>query len=155
MKIRSAVPYLLHAYRPTAGQSGFNRRSAEMRTCLKISLTVFWVGSCVVLQVGLPVITVLLLRRGTTVCMELQPPMGPLSIPKMDMEQRWNDTGRGKSKDSERNLSQSHFVHHKSHMDCPGRDPGPPQRESGDKPLRYGPYRWFPLARQNDTTQKS
>jgi hypothetical protein len=32
------------------------------------------------------------------------------------MEQRWNDTDRGKPKDSEINLSQCHFVHHKLHM---------------------------------------
>jgi hypothetical protein len=31
------------------------------------------------------------------------------------MEQRWNDTDREKQKDSEKNLSQHHFVHHKSH----------------------------------------
>jgi len=29
-------------------------------------------------------------------------------------------TGRGKSKYSEENLTQSHFFHHKSNMDCPG-----------------------------------
>jgi hypothetical protein len=31
--------------------------------------------------------------------------------------QRWNDTDRGKPKNSEKNLSQYHFVHHKSCMD--------------------------------------
>jgi hypothetical protein len=29
----------------------------------------------------------------------------------------WNDIYRGKSKNSDKNLSQYHFVHHKSHMD--------------------------------------
>jgi hypothetical protein len=33
------------------------------------------------------------------------------------MEQRWNETDRGKPKYSGKNLSQCHLVHHKSHMD--------------------------------------
>jgi hypothetical protein len=33
------------------------------------------------------------------------------------MEHRWNETDRGKPKYSGKNLSQCHFVHHKSHMD--------------------------------------
>jgi hypothetical protein len=32
-------------------------------------------------------------------------------------EPRWNDIDRGKSKNSEKNLSQCHSVRHKSHMD--------------------------------------
>jgi hypothetical protein len=43
------------------------------------------------------------------------------------MEQGSNDVDRGKQKDSEKNLSQCHFVHHKSHMDWPGREAGQPR----------------------------
>jgi hypothetical protein len=32
-------------------------------------------------------------------------------------EPLWNDTDKGTPKNSGRNLSQCHFVHHKSHMD--------------------------------------
>jgi hypothetical protein len=41
------------------------------------------------------------------------------------MEHRWNEIDRGKPKYSysEKNLSQYHFVHHKSHMD----ETGPPR----------------------------
>jgi hypothetical protein len=38
-------------------------------------------------------------------------------------ERRWNDIDRIKPKNSKKNLSQSHFVHHKSHVDLPGREP--------------------------------
>jgi hypothetical protein len=40
------------------------------------------------------------------------------------MEYQWNETDRRKPKYSGKNLSQCHFVHHKSHMDSPGMEPG-------------------------------
>jgi len=37
----------------------------------------------------------------------------------MSMEQWWNDTDRGKLKDSEINLSQCQFFYHKSNINWP------------------------------------
>jgi hypothetical protein len=65
---------------------------------------------------------------------ELLPPTGLLSIPQViydSGEPRWNDIDRLKPKNSYKNLSQCHFVHHKSHMDRPGREHGPPRWEAG------------------------
>jgi hypothetical protein len=45
------------------------------------------------------------------------------------MEHRWNKIDRENPKYSGKNLSQFHFVHHNSHMDWPGIEPGPPQWE--------------------------
>jgi hypothetical protein len=52
----------------------------------------------------------------------------------MSVEHRWNDTDRGEQNNSERNLSQRHFVRHKSHMDSTGRNPGlrPERRATND-----------------------
>jgi hypothetical protein len=49
---------------------------------------------------------------------------GPIANPagntRLNMEQRWNDIGRGNPKDSENDLSQCRFVYHKSYMDWTG-----------------------------------
>jgi hypothetical protein len=34
------------------------------------------------------------------------------------------------------NLPRRHFVHHKSHLTRPGREPGPPRWEASDYPLK-------------------
>jgi hypothetical protein len=64
---------------------------------------------------------------------------GPIVHPSHDMSEygtavEWS--WQGKQKDSNRNLSQCHFVHHKFYMDCSGLEPGPPQWEAG---LSCGP----------------
>jgi hypothetical protein len=38
----------------------------------------------------------------------------------------------GKPKNLEENLSQCYFLYHKSHMDWPGSEPGPPRWEASD-----------------------
>jgi len=42
------------------------------------------------------------------------------------MDHPLNNNTRGKQKYSEKNLSQFHFVCHKSHTDCPGFKSWPP-----------------------------
>jgi hypothetical protein len=54
--------------------------------------------------------------------------MGLLFIPQIIYESGepwWNDIVKGKLNNSETNLFQCHFVHHKAHMDLPGCEPGP------------------------------
>jgi hypothetical protein len=46
----------------------------------------------------------------------------------MSIEHRWNDSdGRKKNRSTLRKTCQCHFVHHKSHMDWLGIEPGPSQ----------------------------
>jgi hypothetical protein len=66
---------------------------------------------------------------------ELRPPTGLLSTPQVIYlfgEPRWNDTDRGKLKNSEKSLFQRHFVRHKSHMDWQVRERRHPWWEAGD-----------------------
>jgi hypothetical protein len=53
---------------------------------------------------------------------------GPIVYPQVTYdygEPQWNDIDRGKPKNSEKNLSQSHFIHDKSHIDWAGRERRP------------------------------
>jgi hypothetical protein len=45
---------------------------------------------------------------------------------KMSVEHRWNDTDRVNRKYWQMKLSMHHFVHHKTHVDWPGIEPGLP-----------------------------
>jgi hypothetical protein len=43
------------------------------------------------------------------------------------VEHQWHEIDRGKPKYSEKNLSQFHFDHHKSHIGRPGIESRPPR----------------------------
>jgi hypothetical protein len=68
---------------------------------------------------------------GARLCLWTAATNGPIVHPPGDIyeyeEPWWNDTDRGKPKNSDRNLSQFHFVHYKSHMDWTERERGPPR----------------------------
>jgi hypothetical protein len=59
----------------------------------------------------------------------------------------WNNTDRGRKKNSERNLSQWHFVHRKSHMDWHGSEPGPLLWEPSE------PWHGQPVSKARDPLQ--
>lgn len=48
---------------------------------------------------------------------------------RVNTEQGWNGTDSGNPKNWEKDLSQCHFAHHKSHMRCAGREPRNPPLE--------------------------
>jgi hypothetical protein len=54
-------------------------------------------------------------------------------------ERPWNDTDRGNLRNSEKNLSQRHFVHHKSHM---GANPGLRGERPATNRLSYATARY-------------
>jgi hypothetical protein len=51
----------------------------------------------------------------------------------MSTEHIWDDTEEGNLKYFDRNQSQCHFVHHKSHTVWPGIKPGPLQMKVGNR----------------------
>jgi hypothetical protein len=69
---------------------------------------------------------------GLKLCLLTAATIGPIIYsPGVCGEPRWN-ISRGKPKNSNKNLTQYHFVHHKSYLNWPGREPGPPWWETGN-----------------------
>jgi hypothetical protein len=71
---------------------------------------------------------------------EFRPLTGPLFLTQMMHEGIWSSDGmildicKENPKDAEKILFPCHSIHHKSHMDWPGREPGPVRWEAGDQP---------------------
>jgi hypothetical protein len=55
----------------------------------------------------------------------------------MNMESHGGMILTGKAEELGGNLSQCHFVHHKSHMDLPGSEPGPLRERPATNRLSY------------------
>jgi hypothetical protein len=53
-----------------------------------------------------------------------RPVVYPPNDKRVNMRQRWNDIDRGEPKNSEKNLSQWHFILHKSDVKWPAMNPG-------------------------------
>jgi hypothetical protein len=75
----------------------------------------------------------------------------------VNMERLWNNTDKRKPNDWEKSLSRCHFVHLKSHMDRPGREPDPRRPESGELPpkLLHRRYTWHRFDFMNNETEIS
>jgi hypothetical protein len=65
----------------------------------------------------------------------------------MSMEQWWNDVYWREPKNSEKNVSQCHFIHHKSHKEWPASELEIPMWEGSDQPLepRHGHTKSTPI----------
>jgi hypothetical protein len=62
----------------------------------------------------------------------LRPPTALCSPPPGDMNHAGIITLTWETEELWEKLSQCRFVHHKSHVDLPGRETGKPRREAGD-----------------------